>query len=176
MTLKPEKRNKQKTPFAMFKNNPLFFINFLFFCLHTVFVLQLLCFSENTIKKCFQKKKTQLFKNTVSKTHFFTHVKNTFFQKKVSFLVLGTFRCIFIVFPGLHCFGQKHFLAKTDRVYENARFSPFLTQIMSGYSCKKKSLFYFFTFLDDHLKKHYFIEFFWPFPFFLSFLCSISPT
>ena len=36
-------------------------------------------------------RKAQLFKNTVSKTHFFTHVKKDLFQKKMSFLVLGNF-------------------------------------------------------------------------------------
>ena len=84
-----------------------------------MFVLQLLCFSENTIKVVFSE--TQLFKNTVSKTHFFTHVKKTPFSKTgVIFGFAET--TIFIVFPGLHCFGPKKISAKTDSVHENARF------------------------------------------------------
>ena len=66
----------------MFKNKPLFFINFLFFQ-YTIFDFEKLSFAENTIKIVFfQKKKTQLFKNTVSNIHFFTHVKKTPFSKK----------------------------------------------------------------------------------------------
>ena len=87
---KPQKNQTQKTPFAMFKNNPLFFINFLFFQ-HKVFVFEKLCFAENTIKIVFSGKhsfsKTQLVKPTFSPMS-----KNTFFQKKVSFLLLGNFR------------------------------------------------------------------------------------
>ena len=75
----------------MFKNNPLFFINFLFFFQHTVFVFENLCFAENTIKIVFSGKhsfsKTQLVKPTFSPMS-----KNTFFPKKVSFLLLGNFR------------------------------------------------------------------------------------
>ena len=33
--LKPQENQTQKTPFAMLKNNPLFFINFLFFQKHS---------------------------------------------------------------------------------------------------------------------------------------------
>ena len=64
----------------MFKNNPLFFINFLFFQ-HTVFLFEKLCFAENTIKIVFSGKhsfsKTQLVKPTFS-----TMSKNTFFKEK----------------------------------------------------------------------------------------------
>ena len=74
----------------MLKNNPLFFINFLFFQ-HTVFVFEELCFVENTIKIVFSGKhsfsKTQLVKPTFSPMS-----KNTFFQKEMSFLLLGNFR------------------------------------------------------------------------------------
>ena len=49
ITLKPQKNKPKKHHFAMFKNNPLFFINFLFFQ-HTVFAFEKLCFAENTIK------------------------------------------------------------------------------------------------------------------------------
>ena len=90
LNIKPQKNQTQKTPFAMLKNNPLFFITFLFFQ-HTVFVFEKLCFAENTIKIVFSGKhsfsKTQLAKPTFSPMS-----KNTFFKKKVSFLLLGNFR------------------------------------------------------------------------------------
>ena len=73
----------------MFKNNPLFFINFLFFQ-HTAFTFEKLCFAENTIKIVLSEKnsfsKTQLVKPTFSPMS-----KNTFFKEKVSFLVLDNF-------------------------------------------------------------------------------------
>ena len=89
--LKPQKKQTpNKQHFAMFKHNPLFFINFLFFQ-HTIFVFEKLCFAENTIKIVFSGKhsfsKTQLVKPTFS-----TMSKNTFFQKKVSFLLFCNFR------------------------------------------------------------------------------------
>ena len=40
----------------MFKNNPLFFLKFLFFSTYIFFVLQLLCSAENTIKIVFSEK------------------------------------------------------------------------------------------------------------------------
>ena len=88
--IKTLKNKPKKHHFAMFKNNPLFFINFLFFQ-HTVFAFEKLCFAENTIKIAFSGKhsflKTQLVKPTFSPMS-----KNTFFKEKVSFLVLGNFR------------------------------------------------------------------------------------
>ena len=178
MTLKPAKRNKQKTPFYHVQKQPTIFHTFSVFCLHAVFVLQLLCFSENTIKrvrsdKKKKKKKTkkQLFKNTVSKTHFFTHAKKHLFPTKRChfwFWAISAETTIFIVLPGLHCFGPKQILAKTDSVHENARFSPFLTQIVSGNFCKKIHFFDFSRFWMTTFKKHYFYRVFWPFPFYFS--------
>ena len=49
LTLKPQRNKPKKHHFAMFKNNPLFFIIFCFFE-HIVFVFEKLCFAENTIK------------------------------------------------------------------------------------------------------------------------------
>ena len=75
----------------MFKNNPLFFHKFSVFFRHTVFVFENLCFPENTIKIVFSGNtafsKTQLVKPTFS-----TMSKNTFFKKKVSFLLFDNFR------------------------------------------------------------------------------------
>ena len=108
LILKPQKNQTQKTPFAMFKNNPLFFINFLFFSTYSFcFWKAVLCWKhyKNSVFR-----KTQLFKNTVSKTHFFTHVKKTPFSKKrchFCFWAISAETTIFIVFPGLHYFGPK---------------------------------------------------------------------
>ena len=137
LILKPQKKQTQeKHHFAMFKNNPLVFINF---CFSTYsFCFQKLCFAENTIKIVFSGKhsfsKTQLLKPTSS-----TMSKNTLFQKKVSFLFFfGNFRwnpycCSASCFA---LFWSKHkILAKTDSVHENAHFSPFLTQLVSGNFC-----------------------------------------
>ena len=91
--------------------------------------------------------------------------KNTFFKKRCHLLRFWTISAettTFIVFPGLHCFGPKTFLAKTDSVHENARFSPFLTQIVSGNFCKSPFL-YFSHFWMTTLKNTIFIGFWGPF-------------
>ena len=129
----------------MFKNNPPVFIDFCFFQ-HT--------FSVATTVFCRKHYKTSIFrriqlsKNTVSKSHFFTHPQKHLFQKKMSFLVLGSFcwNHNFIVFPGFHWFGPKQFLAKTDSVHKHARFSPFLTHIVSGNFAKINIFFWMATF------------------------------
>ena len=126
----------------MFKNNPLFFINFFIFLRHTVFVFEKLCFSENTIKIVFSGKhsfsKTQLVKPTFSPMS-----KNTFFKKRCHFWfwAISAETTIFIVFPGLHCFGPKNFLAKTDSVHENAVFFLSLPGTNSVRQFWQKSIF-----------------------------------
>ena len=52
LILTPQKQTPKKHHFAMFKNNPQFFINFLFFSTYS-FVFEKLCFAENTIKIVF---------------------------------------------------------------------------------------------------------------------------
>ena len=90
ITLKPQKTNPQKHLFAVFKKNPLFFINFLFFH-HTIFVFEKLGFAENTIKIVFSEKhsfsRTQLVKPTFSPMS-----KKHLFPEKMSFWVLANFR------------------------------------------------------------------------------------
>ena len=120
-------------------------------------------------------RKAQLSKNTVSKKTLFRPCQKTPFQKKVSFWfwAISAETTIFIVFPGLLCFGPQKILAITDSVHENTRFSPFLTQIVSGNVCKK-SIFHFCPCLDNHLKNTYFYRVLGPFPFsffFFLFLC-----
>ena len=149
----------------MFKNNPLFFI-FFFSTYH--FAFEKLCFAENTIKIVFSEK-TQLFKNTVSKTHFFSHVKKTFFKETVSFLVLGNFR-------------WNHYF------YSFSWFTLFWSKKIVGQnrSCARKCA--FFSLPDTNsvrqfsLKIHFFLIFHifgWP-PFSILFVflfsVSISPT
>ena len=52
---------------------------------------------------------------------------NTFSQKRFHFWfwAISAETTIFIVFPGLDCFGPKTSLAKTDSVHEDARFFSF---------------------------------------------------
>ena len=61
-------------------------------------------------KIVFSEKKTQPFKNTVSETTFSTMWRKTPFSKKTChfrFWATSAETTIFIVFPGLHCFGPK---------------------------------------------------------------------
>ena len=111
----------------MFKTTHNFSYFFVFFSQHAAFSLQLLCFAENTINIVFSEEhsfsKTQLVTPNFSKRCHFR------------FWTISAETTIFIVFPGFHCFGPKMFWAKTDRVHE-MRFSPFLTQTVSGNCCK----------------------------------------
>ena len=99
----------------------------------------------NTIKLVFsEKKETQLFKNTVSKTHVFTHVnKKTIFTKKCVIFGFGQFPlkplsfCFFLVFTVLV---KK--IAKTDKVCTKMRFSP-LPDTNSGRQFLPKNHFFF---------------------------------
>ena len=166
----------------MFKNNPLFFINFLFFVQHTVFVFEKLCFAENTIKIVFSRKhsfsKTQLVKPTFS-----TMSKNTFFKEKVSFLVLGNFRWnpYFYSFSCFTLFWSKKNWPKQIVATKMRFFSLPDTNSVRQFWLKIHFL-WFFTFLDDHLKKPYFYMVFCYFPFlvffffFFSFFCFYFPT
>ena len=89
LILKPQKNQTQKTPFAMPKNNPLFFTNSLFFSTYSFcFWKAVFCWKhyKNSVFR-----KAQLFKNTVSKTHFFTHVKKHLFPKKGVIFAFGRF-------------------------------------------------------------------------------------
>ena len=123
LILKPQKKPNPKDTICHVQKQPTIFHKFLFFQ-HTVFVFEKLCFAENTIKTVFSGKhsfsKTQLVKPTFSPMS-----KNTFFQKKVSFLLLGNFRWnhSFYSFSWFALFWTKNFFfAKTDSVHENARF------------------------------------------------------
>ena len=135
MTLKPQKINK-KHHFAMFKNNPQFFINFLF-SQHAVFTFEKLCFAENTIKIVFSVKHS--FSNTQLVKPLFHPCQKTPFSKKRChfwFWAISAETTIFIVFPGLHCFGPKKIFWPKQIVCTKMRvFSPFLTEIVSGNFC-----------------------------------------
>ena len=125
----------------MFTSNPLFLI--IFFNIH--FLLQLLCFAENTIKIVFSEEpsfsKIQIVKTTLSP------IPKTPFQKKKChfwFWTVSAETTIFIVFPGFHCFGFKNILAATDSVHENSRlFSLPDTNSVRQFLLK----FHFFIFL-----------------------------
>ena len=114
--------------------------------------------------------KTQLVKPTFS-----TMSKNTFFKEKVSFLVLGNFRWNpdFYRFSWFTLFWSKKILTKTGSCNENARFFSLPDTNSVKQFLLKIYFFWFFTFLDDHLKKTLFFRFFCYFPFFFfSFFCS----
>ena len=133
--LKPQKNKPKKHHFAMFQNNPLFFINFQFFSTYSFCFWKAVFCWKHYKNSVFRKR--QLFKNTVSKTHFFNHVKKHLFPKKVSFLffAISAETPIFIVFPALHCFGPKKIWPKQIVCTKMRVFSPFLTQIVSGNFC-----------------------------------------
>ena len=82
--IKTQKNKPPKHHFAMFKNNPLFFINFLFFQ-HTVFASEKLCFAENTIKIVFSEKKHSFSKTQLVKPTFSPMSKTPFSKKRCHF-------------------------------------------------------------------------------------------
>ena len=132
LILKPQKKQTQKTPFCHVQKQPTIFHKFSVFSTYSFcFWKAVFCWKhyKNSVFR-----KTQLFKNTVSKTHFFNHVKTHLFPKEGVIFVFCNFRWNPYFYRSL-CFAlfwSKKFLAKTDSVHENALFSPFLTQIVSG--------------------------------------------
>ena len=181
LTLKPyNKQTPKKHHFSMFKNNPLFFINFLFFSTYSFcFWKAVFCWKhyKNSVSGKHSFSKTQLVKPTFSPMS-----KNTFFKKKVSFLLLGNFRWKHY-FYSFSCFtlfwAQKNFWPKQIVCTKMRVFSPFLTQIVSANFCKKSIFFDFSHFCMTTLKNPIFIGFFAIFPFlffFFSFFCFYFPT
>ena len=75
----------------MFKTNPPFFINFLFFFSTCSFLLQLLCFAESTIKIVFSGEHS-FSKTQLVKPNFHPRQKKHLFQKKGVILGFGNFR------------------------------------------------------------------------------------
>ena len=130
-----KKTNPRKHHFAMFKNNPQFFIKFLLFSTYH-FAFEKLCFAENTFKIVFSIKhsfsKTQLVKPT-----FWPMSKTPFSKKRCHFWfwAISAETTIFIVFPGLHCFGPKEIWPKQIVCTKMRVFSPFLTQMVSSNFC-----------------------------------------
>ena len=149
--IKTSKKQTPKTPFCHVQKQPTIFHKFSVFSTYS-FCFEKLCFAENTIKKAFRK--IQLFKNTVSKTHFFTHVKNTFFKEKVSFLVLGNFRWnhYFYSFSRFTLFWSKKIWPKQIVCTKMRVFLPSWHKSCQA-SFAKNPFFWFFTFLDDHREK-----------------------
>ena len=87
--------------------------------------------------------------------------KNTFFKKRVSFLVLDNFRSNHYFYGFFQVFTvlvPNNFLAKTDSVHENAVFFS-LPDTNSVRQFSLKIHFFIFSFLDDHLKNTIFIGF-----------------
>ena len=114
--------------------------------------------TESTIKIVLSTKhsfsKTQLVKPTFSPMS-----KNTFFKKRCHFWFwpISVETTIFIVFPGLHCFGPKTFFWPKQLVCTKMRFFSLPGTNSVRQFLQKNPFFRFFTFLHDHLKKHYFL-------------------
>ena len=133
--IKTSKNKPKKHHFAMFKNNPLFFTNFLFFSTYSFcFWKAVFCWKhyKNSVFRKHSFSKTQLVKPTFS-----TMSKNTFFQKRCHFcfFAISAETPIFIVFSALHCFGPKKIWPKQIVCTKMRVFSPFLTQIVSVNFC-----------------------------------------
>ena len=144
-------KNKQKHSFAMFKNNPQFFINFLYFwSKYSICIATAVCYWKHFKKRAFRK--TQPFKSTVSKTHFFHPCQKTFSKKRCHFWywAISAETTILMCFLLYTVLDPKKFLAKTDSVHENASFIS-LPDTNSVRQFLLKNPFLFFTFLDDHL-------------------------
>ena len=153
----------------MFKNNPLFFINFLFFSTyHFCFWKAVFCWKhyKNSVFS-----KTQLFKNTVSKTHFFNHVKKHLFQRKGVIFGFGQFRWnhYFYSFSWFTLFWSKKNFGQNRSCARKCAFFSLPDTNSARQFLLKIHFFCFFTFLDDHLKKTYFYRVFGPFPFYFFF-------
>ena len=137
----------------MFKNNPLFFINFLFFQ-HTVFVFQKLCFAENTIKIVFSGKhsfsKTQLVKptfSTMSKNTLDDHKKDYFYR------VLGPypFSFFFFFFFLFFCF----YFSNIKRKNQKCKFLVETSFLINPKFCKNTILTHCGTIcVSKNAKKH----------------------
>ena len=112
--IKTSKKTKPKDTICHAQKQPTIFHKLSVFFKHTVFVFEKLCFAENTIKIVLSGKhsfsKTQLVKPTFSPMS-----KKHLFQKKrchFCFWAIPAETTIFIVFPGLHCFGPKKFFGQ----------------------------------------------------------------
>ena len=105
-------KTSKKHFLVMFKNNPLFFIHFLFFST-CIFLLQLLCFVENTIKiVCSEEhslSKAQLVRATIAPIP-----KTPFLKKRCHFWfwAVSAETTIFKVFPGFIVLAPKNFWPK----------------------------------------------------------------
>ena len=95
--------------------------------------------------------KTQLVKPTFSLMS-----KSTFFKKKWChfwFWAISAETTIFIVFPGLHCFGLKKFWPKRIACTKMHVFFSLPDTNSVRQSLLKIHFWGLFTFLDDHLKR-----------------------
>ena len=175
MTLNPEKKQTKNTLLPCSKTTHIF--SSISFFLYIKCLYCNCCVFWNTIKLVFSEKKHSFSKTQLVKPTFHPCPKNTFFPKKGVIFGFGQFPLKplfhsvswFTLFWAQKIFWPKQIVCTKMRV-----LSLFLTQIVSGNFCNKKNIFWFFAFLDDHLKKHYFYRVFWPFPFFLFFCFYFS--
>ena len=157
LILEPQKTNPKNTILPCSKTTHYFSQIFCFFSTYSFcFWKAVFCWKhyKNSVFRKHSFPKTQLVKPT-----FPTMSKNTFFKKRCHFCfwAISAETPIFIVFPALHCFGPKKILAKTDSCNENARFFSLPDTNSVRQFLLKIHFFWFFTFLDDHLKKNLFL-------------------
>ena len=116
------KKQTQKTPFCHGQKQPTIFHKFSVFSTYHFCFWKAVFYWKHYKNSVFSK--TQLFKNTVSKTHFFTHVKKHLFQRKGVIFGFGKFplKPLFLLFFLVYTVLVKKILAKTDSVHENVRF------------------------------------------------------
>ena len=147
----------------------LFFLLFFFFlCCFFLFFLFCFSFLLRLLPECsktagdgllgiFARTKKTTKEEGPGSLFIFIFPKNTFLKTKVSFLILGSFlsaeTTILIVLPGFYCFGPKHFWPEQIVCTKMRVLSPFPTQMLSGNFAKTPS-FTYFSFLNDHIKKH----------------------
>ena len=111
--LKPQKTNPQNTILPCSKNKPTIFHKFSFLTYSFCFWKAVLCWKHYKI--VFQE--NTAFKNTVSKTHFFNHVKKHLFPKRgviVAFFAISAESHYFYSVSCFTLFWSKKILAKTD--------------------------------------------------------------
>ena len=136
------KHLNKKHLFAMFKNNPRFFINFLFFSTYSFFCRNCCVLLKNyeiVLSTEHNYWKTQLVTATFSPISQ-KHLKNCHFW----FYILSL-QPLFYIFLG-QARTLKNSLARTDSVHENAVCSPFQTPIVFCNFCTKNN-FSFISFL-----------------------------
>ena len=161
-------KNKQKTPFCMLANTPLFLV--MFFSSYTLYFRKAVLRWKHYKNSAFSR--TQLLGITDSKAPFEAPSQNGTFATKSAILgfPLCLLKPLFCSVWWLWMGTKKDHFPKTDSCNENALFFTFWTQIVSAYFSKNaisaKNIF----FVHNHLKTHFCFFLTFSFPCFWYFL------